>query len=308
MTLTQSIVPVIIFWAIIGGLGASLLLPSMQSLIHGNFEGKAQTRVYALVGASAAIAAAVGPLIGGFITTFLSWRLAFLRRGGHHRRRPVGTRPRQGRAVHGSRDDRPRRRASSRSSAWAASSSGILAWQEGGESVARAHRGRRASRWPSFAWWLVRRKRAGKAALIDPDLFKSAAVPARDLRADAPADRARRPDDRAADLPPDGLRVQRAAGRPLDRAAVAEHVRHRARWPDSGPAGSARARSSGSASCCSPIGVASIIPIVPRADAGWQLALSLIVAGSGLGPARLAAQQLHARRRSARSGSARRPA
>ena len=42
----------------------------MQSLIHGNFEGAQQKRVYALVGASAAIAAAVGPLLGGFITTF----------------------------------------------------------------------------------------------------------------------------------------------------------------------------------------------------------------------------------------------
>ena len=47
MTLTQSLLPIIIFWAIIGGLGASLLLPSMQSLIHGNFEGDAQRRVYA---------------------------------------------------------------------------------------------------------------------------------------------------------------------------------------------------------------------------------------------------------------------
>ena len=37
MTLAQSLVPVIIFWAVIGGIGASLLLPSMQSLIHGNF-------------------------------------------------------------------------------------------------------------------------------------------------------------------------------------------------------------------------------------------------------------------------------
>ena len=36
--------------------------PSMQSLIHGNFEGATQTKVYALVGAAAAIAAAVGPL------------------------------------------------------------------------------------------------------------------------------------------------------------------------------------------------------------------------------------------------------
>src|SRR6187551_615679 len=77
MTLAQSITAVIIFWAVVGGLGASLLLPSMQSLIHGNFEGAAQKRVYALVGAAAAIAAAVGPLLGGFITTYLSWRVGF---------------------------------------------------------------------------------------------------------------------------------------------------------------------------------------------------------------------------------------
>ena len=60
MTLTQNLTTVIIFWAIIGGLGASLLLPAMQSLIHGNFTGAAQKKAYALVGASAAIAAAVG--------------------------------------------------------------------------------------------------------------------------------------------------------------------------------------------------------------------------------------------------------
>src|SRR6478736_5562141 len=78
MVLSQTLLPVVIFWAICGGLGASLLLPAMQSLIHGNFEGVAQKKVYALVGASAAIAAAIGPLIGGFVTTFLSWRLGFL--------------------------------------------------------------------------------------------------------------------------------------------------------------------------------------------------------------------------------------
>src|SRR4051812_34994496 len=82
MTLAQSLTAVIIFWAVIGGLGASLLLPAMQSLIHGNFEGANQKRVYALVGASAAIAAAVGPLLGGFITTFLSWRGGVLLQGG----------------------------------------------------------------------------------------------------------------------------------------------------------------------------------------------------------------------------------
>src|SRR4051812_32773932 len=78
MTLAQGLTAVIVFWALIGGVGASLLLPAMQSLIHGNFSGDAQRRVYALVGAAAAIAAAVGPLLGGFITTYLSWRVGFL--------------------------------------------------------------------------------------------------------------------------------------------------------------------------------------------------------------------------------------
>src|SRR5213080_4762299 len=78
MALTQGLVVIVIFWAFIGGLGASLLLPAMQSLIHGNFTGAAQKKAYALVGAAAAIAAAVGPLLGGFVTTYLSWRVGFL--------------------------------------------------------------------------------------------------------------------------------------------------------------------------------------------------------------------------------------
>ena len=78
MTMAQGLTAIIVFWAVIGGLGASMLLPAMQSLIHGNFTGDHQKRVYALVGAAAAIAAAVGPLLGGVITTLLSWRVAFL--------------------------------------------------------------------------------------------------------------------------------------------------------------------------------------------------------------------------------------
>src|SRR5215468_9782977 len=38
MTLAQGLTAIIVFWAIVGGIGASLLLPAMQSLIHGNFE------------------------------------------------------------------------------------------------------------------------------------------------------------------------------------------------------------------------------------------------------------------------------
>src|SRR5438045_2662028 len=49
MTLAQGLTAVIVFWALIGGLGASLLLPSMQSLVHGNFEGAERKRAYAMV-------------------------------------------------------------------------------------------------------------------------------------------------------------------------------------------------------------------------------------------------------------------
>src|SRR5580765_7186425 len=44
MTLAQNLLSIVVFWAIIGGLGASLLLPAMQSLIHGNFEGPMQRK------------------------------------------------------------------------------------------------------------------------------------------------------------------------------------------------------------------------------------------------------------------------
>ena len=110
MALAQGLTAIIIFWAIIGGLGASLLLPAMQSLIHGNFEGAAQKKVYALVGAAAAIAAAVGPLLGGFITTYLSWRVGVPARGRHHRGRAVRHQARARRAVHRAAGRRPGRR------------------------------------------------------------------------------------------------------------------------------------------------------------------------------------------------------
>ena len=44
MTIAQSVTAIVIFWAIIGGLGASLLLPAMQSLIHGTSKAPPSAR------------------------------------------------------------------------------------------------------------------------------------------------------------------------------------------------------------------------------------------------------------------------
>ena len=171
MALAQSLTAIIVFWAVVGGLGASLLLPAMQSLIHGNFEGADQQKAYALVGAAAAIAAAVGPLLGGFLTTYLSWRVGFLLEdvmivvvlSGI---RLVGDVPYTGfrqidlvgavLSVLG----------------MGGVVVGILVWQEGGESVA-ALLAVGLVGLGGLAYWLVRRKRENKPALIDPDLFKS---------------------------------------------------------------------------------------------------------------------------------------
>ena len=173
MTLAQGLTAIIIFWAIIGGIGASLLLPAMQSLIHGNFEGNAQRRVYALVGAAAAIAAAVGPLLGGFITTFLSWRVGFALEAviiavvlsGIKLVRDVPyTGPREIDAV---------------GAVLSVVGMGgvvlsILVWQEGGEAVGALLVIGLAGL-IGFALWLRRRKRAGQPTLIDPGLFSSKA-------------------------------------------------------------------------------------------------------------------------------------
>jgi MFS family permease len=171
MTLTHSIGPIFLFWAIIGGLGASLLLPAMQSLIHGNFSGAAQTRTYALVGAAAAIAAAVGPLLGGFLTTYISWRAGFflevviiaiiLLNSKLIKDVPVEG-PKQIDLVG----------AVLSVIGMGGVVLGILLWQEGAESVgvviALGLVGLTA-----LAFWLRKRKREGKLALIDPGLFQA---------------------------------------------------------------------------------------------------------------------------------------
>ncbi len=171
MAVTQSLTTIIVFWAVIGGLGASLLLPAMQSLIHGNFEGAAQRKAYAVVGAAAAIAAAVGPLIGGFITTYLSWRVAFLLEAVIIAVVLSGIKLVHDVPYTGPREVDPIGALLS-ILGMGGLVLGILVWQEGGESVA-ALLAVGAVALGSLVWWLVRRKQAGKPTLLDPGLFSA---------------------------------------------------------------------------------------------------------------------------------------
>ena len=71
--------PVLLFgWSLIEGLGAVLVVPAIAALIAANYEGKERALAYGLIGGVAAAAVAVGPIIGGWVTTNFTWRYVFV--------------------------------------------------------------------------------------------------------------------------------------------------------------------------------------------------------------------------------------
>jgi MFS family permease len=280
MTLAQDLTAIVIFWAVLGGIGASLLLPAMQSLIHGNFEGAAQKKVYATVGASAAIAAAVGPLLGGFITTYLSWRVAFgleavviaIVLSGIRLVRDV---PYTG--------DRSIDLGGAALSVVGMGGLvlGILVWQEGGEWVG-ALLAIGLFGLGGLARWLVRRKREGKATLIDPGLFESKVFR---LGVSQQLTQQIALGGTMIALPiylqmvleynalEAGLSIA-----PLSLSMFAVALQAGKRAIKLRPSSVIRF-----GFLLLTIGLIVLIPIVPRADSGWALLVPLLIAGSGLG-------------------------
>ncbi|MFE3826979.1 MFS transporter [Streptomyces sp. NPDC059092] len=80
-SLTTALAPnlsvLLVGWAFLEGVGASLILPAIVALVAGNFTVKRRPGAYGLVAAAGAVAIAVGPLIGGVATTYFSWRWVF---------------------------------------------------------------------------------------------------------------------------------------------------------------------------------------------------------------------------------------
>jgi EmrB/QacA subfamily drug resistance transporter len=280
MTLAQDLFAIVFFWAIIGGIGASLLLPSMQALIHGNFTGAAQKQVYALVGAAAAIAAAVGPLLGGFITTFFSWRIAFLLELVIIIVVLSGIK-----LVH----DVPYTGSRSVDAIGAVLSVvgmggivlGILVWEEGGGFVL-AILACGAIALVGLAIWLTRRKRADKPTLLDPDLFRSKhfqlGISQQMLQQIAlggamitlPIYLQMVLEYNAMEA---GLSIA-----PLSLSMFAVAMVAGKRAGNRRPSSIIRV-----GFLLFTIGVGLLVPIVPRATSGWYLLLPLVIAGSGLG-------------------------
>jgi MFS family permease len=65
-------------WSILEGIGAALVLPAMFALVAGNFKGADRALAYGVLGGVAGAGIAVGPILGGWATTELTWRVVFI--------------------------------------------------------------------------------------------------------------------------------------------------------------------------------------------------------------------------------------
>jgi MFS family permease len=75
--LSPSLTVLLIGWSLVEGIGAALVMPAIVSLVAGTYDGKQRALAFGIVGGVAGAAIAAGPLIGGWVTTELSWRYVF---------------------------------------------------------------------------------------------------------------------------------------------------------------------------------------------------------------------------------------
>jgi EmrB/QacA subfamily drug resistance transporter len=68
----------LIGWSLLEGIGAALIMPAIVALVASNFAPEKRSAAYGMVAAAGAVAVAAGPLIGGAVTTYASWRYVFL--------------------------------------------------------------------------------------------------------------------------------------------------------------------------------------------------------------------------------------
>ena len=79
MTATSWSLPSLMFgWSVLEGIGAALVIPALIALVAGNYKGTDRAIAYGVLGGVAGAGIAVGPILGGWATTELSWRVVFV--------------------------------------------------------------------------------------------------------------------------------------------------------------------------------------------------------------------------------------
>jgi EmrB/QacA subfamily drug resistance transporter len=65
-------------WSILEGIGAALVLPALVALVASSYQGSDRALAYGVLGGVAGAGIAVGPILGGWVTTEFTWRLVFV--------------------------------------------------------------------------------------------------------------------------------------------------------------------------------------------------------------------------------------
>jgi len=73
-----SVPTLVLGWSVLEGIGAALVLPALVALTASTYRGESRAIAYGVLGGIAGAGIAVGPILGGWATTELSWRVVFV--------------------------------------------------------------------------------------------------------------------------------------------------------------------------------------------------------------------------------------
>src|SRR5438105_8328216 len=76
-SISHSVAVLLLGESIIEGIGAALMMPATASLLVAKYRGHERAIAFGIWGGVAAAASAIGPILGGFLTTHYSWRWGF---------------------------------------------------------------------------------------------------------------------------------------------------------------------------------------------------------------------------------------
>lgn len=75
--LSPNLTVLLVGWSFIEGFGAVLVIPAIAALTATTYSGRQRALAFGIIGGVSGASAALGPLIGGWVTTNLTWRLVF---------------------------------------------------------------------------------------------------------------------------------------------------------------------------------------------------------------------------------------
>jgi EmrB/QacA subfamily drug resistance transporter len=75
--LSPTLAVLLVGWSFIEGFGAVLVIPAIAALTAATYSGRQRALAYGILGGVSGASAALGPLIGGWVTTNFTWRLVF---------------------------------------------------------------------------------------------------------------------------------------------------------------------------------------------------------------------------------------